>query len=159
MKPKCHLQAYYVKCRLAKWWRERILYYITIFDNYAALWKCLMLIKPAFICSKIQKNCNIVKYYYNLKEYLSILIYFKISFISVIKARFTPVLSAWSLRNHSRVNPISLSYPFPLPLPLSFARSGESKGYPNSRFDGGLGTGIKLAWRWTFNIRIFRDRL
>ncbi len=38
-----------------------------------------------------------------------------------------------------RVNPISLSYPFPLPLPLSFARSRESKGYPNSRFDRGVG--------------------
>ncbi len=37
-----------------------------------------MLIKPAFIGSEIQKkNCNIVKYYYNLKECLSILIYLK----------------------------------------------------------------------------------
>ncbi len=36
-----------------------------------------------------------------------------------------------------RVNPISLSYPFP--LPLSFAHSRESKGYPNSRFDRGVG--------------------
>ncbi len=26
-KPKCHLQAYYVKCRQAKWWRERTLLY------------------------------------------------------------------------------------------------------------------------------------
>ncbi len=38
-----------------------------------------------------------------------------------------------------RVNPISLSYPFPLPLPLCFARSRESKGYPNSPFDRGVG--------------------
>ncbi len=38
-----------------------------------------------------------------------------------------------------RVNPISLSYPFPLSLPLSFARSRESKGYPNSGFDRGVG--------------------
>ncbi len=79
------------------------LYYITIFDN-AALWKCLMLIKPAFIWSKIQKNCNIVKYY-NLKERFSILMYFKISFIPVIQSWIfsiiTPAFSAWSFRNHS----------------------------------------------------------
>ncbi len=39
-----------------------------------------MLIKPAFIWSKKQKQKhNIVKYYYNLKECLSIIvIYFKI---------------------------------------------------------------------------------
>ncbi len=37
-----------------------------------------------------------------------------------------------------RVNPNSLSYPFPLPLILSFARSRESKGCPNSRFDRGV---------------------
>ncbi len=37
------------------------------------------------------------------------------------------------------VNPISLSYPFPFPLPLSFVHSRESKGYPNSRFDRGVG--------------------
>ncbi len=37
------------------------------------------------------------------------------------------------------MNPNSLSYPFPLPLPLSFARSCESKGCPNSRFNRGVG--------------------
>ncbi len=106
MKPKRHLQGYYVKCRLAKWWHERTLLYYH-FDNYAVLWKCLMLIKPAFIWSKIQKNYNIVKYYYNLKECLSILIYFKISFISVMQSWIfsiiTPVFSAWSFRNHSNM--------------------------------------------------------
>ncbi len=76
MKPKCHLQAYYVKCKQAKLWRERtLLFSITIFYNYAGLWKCLMHIKPAFIWwSKIQK-LHVVKYYYKLKECFSILIY------------------------------------------------------------------------------------
>ncbi len=52
-------------------------YHVTIFYNYAALWMCLMLIKPALFYQKYRKNCNIVKYY-NLKECLSILINFKI---------------------------------------------------------------------------------
>ncbi len=81
------------------------LYHVSIFDNYAALWKCLMLIKPAFLI-KNTENCNIVKYYYNLKDCISILMYFKISFISVMQSCIfsiiTPVFSVtWSFRNHS----------------------------------------------------------
>ncbi len=44
------------------------------------------------------------------------------------------------------VNPNSLSYPFPLPLPLSFARSRESKGCPNSRFDRGVGLHLSTEY-------------
>ncbi len=38
----------------------------------------LLIIKAAFIWSKIQKNTDIVKYYYNFKMFFSVLIYFKI---------------------------------------------------------------------------------
>ncbi len=50
-----------------------------------------------------------------------------------------------------RVNPNSLSYP--LPLPLSFARSLESKGCPNSRFDRGVG--LRGRGRYPLKLRIF----
>ncbi len=56
-----------------------------------------------------------------------------------------------------RVNPISLSYPFPLPLPLSFARSRESKGYPNSRFDRGVG--LRGSGRYPLKPSIFASLL
>ncbi len=56
-----------------------------------------------------------------------------------------------------RVNPISLSYPFPLPLPLSFACSRESKGYPNSRFD--LGVGLRGSGRYPLKPSIFASLL
>ncbi len=62
------------------------------------------------------------------------------------------------LRQHTlRVNPISLSYPFPLPLPLSFARSRESKGYPNSRFDRGVG--LRGSGRYPLKPSIFASLL
>ncbi len=56
-----------------------------------------------------------------------------------------------------RVNPISLSYPFPLPLPLSFARSRESKGYPNSGFDRGVG--LRGSGRYPLKPSIFASLL
>ncbi len=56
-----------------------------------------------------------------------------------------------------RVNPNSLSYPFPLPLPLSFARSRESKGCPNSRFDWGVG--VRRRGRYPLKPRIFASLL
>ncbi len=56
-----------------------------------------------------------------------------------------------------RVNPISLSYPFPLPLPLSFARSRESKGYPNSRLDRGVG--LRESGRYPLKPSIFTSLL
>ncbi len=56
-----------------------------------------------------------------------------------------------------RVNPISLSYPFPLPLPLSFARSRESKGYPNSHFDRGVG--LRARGRYPLKPSIFASLL
>ncbi len=56
-----------------------------------------------------------------------------------------------------RVNPISLSYPFPLPLPLSFARSRESEGYPNSRFDRGVG--LRGSGRYPLKPSIFASLL
>ncbi len=43
--------------------------------------KFFMLIKAAFIWSKIQKKGNILKYYCNLKYQFSILIYFKIIYL------------------------------------------------------------------------------
>ncbi len=52
---------------------------------------------------KYRKKCNIVKYYYNLKECLSILIYFKISFISVIKAEFSASLLQSSVHDPSEI--------------------------------------------------------
>ncbi len=55
------------------------------------------------------------------------------------------------------VNPISLSYPFPLPLPLSFARSRESKGCPNSRFDRGVG--LRARGRYPLKPSIFASLL
>ncbi len=73
MKPKCHLQGYYVKCRLAKWWHERTLCY-----QLCSIMKVSYAHQACIYWIKIQKkNCNIVKYYYNLKECLSILIYLK----------------------------------------------------------------------------------
>ncbi len=56
-----------------------------------------------------------------------------------------------------RVNPIYLSYPFLLPLPLSFARSRESKGYPNSRFDRGVG--LRGSGRYLLKPSIFASLL
>ncbi len=56
-----------------------------------------------------------------------------------------------------RVNPNSLSYPFPLPLPLSFARSRESKGCPNSRFE--LGVVLRGRGRYPLKPRIFASLL
>ncbi len=76
-------------------------YHVTIFYNYAALWMCLMLIKPALFYQKYRKNCNIVKYY-NLKECLSILINFKILFIYLAQLNFQ-YYCAWSFRNHSNM--------------------------------------------------------
>ncbi len=56
-----------------------------------------------------------------------------------------------------RVNPNSLSYPFSLPLPLSFARSLESKGSPNSRFDRGVW--LRRRGRYPLKPRIFTSLL
>ncbi len=67
--------------------------------------------------------------------------------------RTSLVFSSSSLR----VNPISLSYPFPLPLTLSFARSRECKGYPNSRFDQGVG--LRASGRYPLKPRIFTSLL
>ncbi len=39
--------------------------------------KSLMITKAAFIWLKYSENSNIVKYYFNLKQVISILIYFK----------------------------------------------------------------------------------
>ncbi len=49
-----------------------------------------------------------------------------------------------------RVNPNSLSCPFHLPLILSFARSRESKGCPNSRFDR---RGVELRGRGRYPLK------
>ncbi len=57
---------------------------------------CIYLIKNT------EKN-KIVKYYYNLKECLSILIYFKISFISVIKVEFSASLLQSSVHDPSEI--------------------------------------------------------
>ena len=55
-----------------------------------------------------------------------------------------------------RPNPNSLSYPLPL-LPLSFARSRESKGCPNTRFDWGVGLRgrdtCNKCFRWLFETK------
>ncbi len=51
------------------------------------------------------------------------------------------------------MNPNSLSYPFP----LSFARSRESKGYPNSRFDRGVG--LRGSGRYPLKQSIFASLL
>ncbi len=77
------------------------LYYVTIFDNYAALGKCLMLIKPAFIWLKIQKKTlilwNIITIF---KECLCILIYFRIlSFNSVMQSWIFSIITP-VFRNH-----------------------------------------------------------
>ncbi len=56
-----------------------------------------------------------------------------------------------------RVNPNYLSYPFPLALPLSFARSRESKGCPNSRFDRGVG--LRGRGRFPLKPRLFASLL
>ncbi len=44
-----------------------------------------------------------------------------------------------------------------LPLPLSFARSRESKGYPNSRFDRGVG--LRGSGRYPLKPSIFASLL
>jgi len=51
-----------------------------------------MLTMVAFISSKMQKNSNIVKYYYNLNELFSILIYFKCNLFLWCKAEFSASL-------------------------------------------------------------------
>ncbi len=63
---------------------------------------------------------------------------------------FGKPLSSTTIR---RVNPISLSYP----LPLSFARSCESKGCPNSRFDRGVG--LRGSGRYPLKPSIFASLL
>ncbi len=54
--------------------------------HYVHYQSCIYLIKDT------EENCNIAKYDNNLKYLFSVLIYFKMSFISVIKAEFSASL-------------------------------------------------------------------
>ncbi len=62
MKPKCHLQAYYVKCRLAKWLRERTL----LCYQLCSIMKVSYAHQACIYWIKNTEKTNIVKYY-NLK--------------------------------------------------------------------------------------------
>ncbi len=60
-------------------------------------------------CHSVLDTVKTVRYFYNLKQLISIWIYFKMQFISVLaKLNFsiiTPVFSfTWSFRNHSEVH-------------------------------------------------------
>ncbi len=74
-------------------------------DLLCFLKKFLLLIKAVTIWSNIQKkNYYFLKYYCTLKLQFSILMYFFLLFIPVIKtfSIITPVVSVtWSFRNHS----------------------------------------------------------
>ncbi len=52
---------------------------------------------------KYRKNCNIVKYYYNLKECFSILIYLKISFIYVMQSWIFSIITQSSVHDPSEI--------------------------------------------------------
>ncbi len=58
------------------------------------------------------------------------------------------------LRGQREVRHFSV-LPLPLPPPLSFARSRECKGFPNSRFDRGVG--LRGRGRYPFKTKNFRE--
>ncbi len=63
------------------------LYYIAIFDNYAAYESVLRSSSLHLFDQKYRNKSNIVKYYYNLKLLISILIY--------LKKKKNPVMQSW----------------------------------------------------------------
>ncbi len=99
MKATCYLQVCYVKCRLAKWWHERTLccQLCSIMNvSYA---------HQAFIywIKNTEENCNILKYYYNLKECFSILIYLNYNLFLWCKAEFSASFLMSSVHDPSEI--------------------------------------------------------